>query len=75
MDFYLCIGSILVFIGICTLTYFIGICTLTYFYYQQAEELRQAKRKIRRLEKYMHDTFSWELATEDDVSDLKFGDF
>ena len=66
MDFYLCIGSVLV---------FIGICTLTYFYYQQAAELRQAKRKIRRLEKYMHDTFSWELATEDDVSDIKFGDF
>lgn len=46
MDFYLCIGSILV---------FIGICTLTYFYYRQAAELRRTKRQLKETEEKLEE--------------------
>ena len=57
-----------------------GIIFMTALYYQQAAELRRAKKYIRFLKKelsiYAKDyEFTYEIASEDDVKDIRFGEF
>ena len=56
-----------------------GITYMTIAYFKTAKELEDAKDRIRFLKKelsiYADDyQFTYEMATEEDVKDLKFGD-
>lgn len=61
---------------------FLSICALAYFYFQQAKELREAEERLDwckpLVEEYfriMDEMQSYEIASPEDVKDIKFGDF
>ena len=59
-----------------------GICAMTYLYYQTAAELKEKEDKLSEVERVANEYLdllasldNYEIASPEDVQDLKFGDF
>ena len=52
-----------------------GICAMIYLYYQTAAELKEVERVANEYLDLLASLDNYEIASPEDVQDLKFGDF
>ena len=59
-----------------------GICAMTYLYYQTAAELKEKEDKLSKVDRVANEYLdllasldNYEIASPEDVKELKFGDF